>query len=177
MIDIAVAYNRYRFLGNEFLTWIWYCIENNPALIRQCDPDLVSLTVGNRMVLENRLSNGSETISIKGDAAGLEEALLSLKKGARVTEMNLIYKSGVSQWQFGIKGESLGLAGLKLPESQHLETADEAEWEGRVLEKIYLYEKIFEFIQNLYRFFIKIRLSDRWKQETLTGMKKWLQAV
>jgi hypothetical protein len=175
MIDIATAYNRYRFLGNEFLTWIWFCIENNPALIQQCDPDLVSLDVGNRMVLENRLANGIETISIKGDAAGLEEALLSLKKGALVTEINLIYKSGVSQWSFGIKGESLGLSGLKLPETKTLETADE--WEGLVLEKIYLYEKIFEFFENLYRFFIKARLSDKWGQETVILMKKWLQAT
>jgi hypothetical protein len=177
MIDIATAYNRYRFLGNEFLTWIWFCIENHPALIQQCDPDLVSLTVGNRMVLENRLSNGSETITIKGDAAGLEEALLSLKKGAWITEMNLVYKSGVSQWKFGIKGESLGFSGLKLPESLPLESGDEAEWEGRVLERIYFYEKIFEFVQNLYRTFIKARLSNQWKDETLTHMKKWLQAA
>ena len=175
MIDIATAYNRYRFLGNEFLTWIWFCIENNPALIQQCDPDLVSLDVGNRMVLENRLSNGIETISIKGDAAGLEEALLSLKKGAMVTEMSLIYKSGVTQWFFGLKGESLGFSGLKLPETKTLET--EAEWEGLVLEKIYLYEKIFEFIQNLFRVFIKLRLSDHWGQDTLVGMKKWLQTT
>ena len=177
MIDIAAAYNRYRFLGNEFLTWIWYCIENKPELIKQSDPDLVTLEVGNRMVLENRLSNSSETISIKGDAAGLEEALLSLKKGALVTELSLIYKSGVSTWHFGIKGESLGLTGLKLPESHRLETSDEAEWEGLVPEKIYFYEKIFEFIRNLYRVFIKSRLSEQWGPETFGKMKKWMQTA
>ena len=175
MIDIATAYNRYRFLGNEFLTWIWFCIENNPDLIQQCDADMVSLDVGNRMVLENRLANGIETISIKGDAAGLEEALLSLKKGAMITEISLVYKSGPAQWSFGLKGESLGFFGLKLPETKTLET--EAEWEGLVLERLYLYEKIFEFIQALFRVFIKIRLSDQWGQYTLVGMKKWLQAA
>lgn len=175
MIDIATAYNRYRFLGNEFLTWIWFCIENNPALIQQCDPDLVSLDVGNRMVLENRLANGVETISIKGDAAGLEEALVSLKKGAMITEISLIYKSGGAQWYFGLKGESLGITGLKLPETKILETEEERE--GLVLEKIYLYEKIFEFIRNLFRVFIKRRLSDHWGHDTLAEMKKWLQAA
>ena len=30
MLDLAVAYNRYRFLGDEFLTWLWYTIENDP---------------------------------------------------------------------------------------------------------------------------------------------------
>lgn len=173
MIDIATAYNRYRFLGNEFLTWIWFCIENRPALIEQCDPDLVSLDVGNRMVLENRLANGTETISIKGDAAGLEEAVLALKKGAMVTEINLIYKSGPAQWHFSLKGESLGLSNLKLPETGTQETADD--WEGVVLEKLYLYEKIFHLTQMLYQVFIKIRLSEQWEQVTMEEIKKWLQ--
>ena len=66
MLDIAVAYNRYRFLGNEFLTWLWFAIENEMETIRQCDPDLLDLNVGNRMVLENRLANGKESITIKG---------------------------------------------------------------------------------------------------------------
>ena len=94
MLDIAVAYNRYRFLGNEFLTWIWFIIENDEDTIRRCDPDALSLDVGNRMVLEHRWANGMETVGIKGDSAGLEEGLLALSKGAQVTEINLIYKSG-----------------------------------------------------------------------------------
>jgi hypothetical protein len=173
MLDIAVAYNRYRFLGNEFLTWIWFTIENDEDTIRRCDPDIESLDVGNRMVLEHRWANGIETVAIKGDAAGLEEGLLALSKGAQVTEINLIYKSGSLQWQFSLKGESLSFSGLKLPETAAAEQAEDME--GIVLEKLYLYEKPFNFIDELYRLFIESRLSGQW-DETLTGMKKWIQS-
>jgi hypothetical protein len=172
MLDIAVAYNRYRFLGNEFLTWIWFIIENDENTIRQCDPDALSLDVGNRMVLEHRWANGMETVGIKGDSAGLEEGLLALSKGAQVTEINLIYKSGNLQWQFSLKGESLSFAGLKLPETAAAEQSEDME--GIVLEKLYLYEKPFKFIDELYRRFIELRLSQQW-ETTLTGMKKWIQ--
>lgn len=172
MLDIATAYNRYRFLGNEFLTWIWFCIENDAALIRRCDPELVSLDVGNRMVLENRMANGVETITINGDAAGLEEALVALNKGAMITDINLIYQSGSSKWHFSLKGESLGISGLKLPETANQET--EEDWEALVLEKIYLYEKVFDFIQAFYSEFINVRLSDQWENNTLAQLKKWL---
>ena len=64
MLDIAVAYNRYRFLGNEFLTWLWFSIENDMETLRKSDPDFLDLDVGNRMVLENRLANGKENITI-----------------------------------------------------------------------------------------------------------------
>ncbi len=173
MIDIAVAYNRYRFLGNEFLTWLWFVIENDTDTLSGCDPDFVDLDVGNRMVLENRLSNGKETLTIKGDAAGLEEAVLSLNKGALITDLQLLYKSGPLQWSFSIKGESLSLSGIKLPESGPIESGEDVE--GVILEKIYLYDKPLDFIDNLYKTFIKLRLSDAWPKTITPALKKWLR--
>ena len=172
MLDIAVAYNRYAFLGNEFLTWIWFIIENDPSIIQQCGEDSHELTVGNRMVLVNRWANGMETISIKGDAAGLEEGRLSLSKGALVTDINLVYKSGSLQWQFSIKGESLNFSSLKLPETGAAEQQEDVE--GLVLDKLYLYEKPFLFIDAFYRKFIENRISDGWK-ETKSKMLKWIR--
>jgi hypothetical protein len=173
MIDIAVAYNRYRFLGNEFLTWLWFVIENDMNTLSQCDPDFVDLDVGNRMVLENRLANGKETLTIKGDAAGLEEAVLALNKGALITDLQLLYKSGPLQWSFSIKGESLSLSGMKLPESGPIESSDDVE--GVILEKIYLYDKPLEFIDKIYQTFIQLRLSDAWPNTITPALKKWLR--
>lgn len=172
MLDIAVAYNRYRFLGNEFLTWLWFCIENDPDTIHHCDDQLVDLAVGNRMVLENRLANGKENITIKGDAAGFEEALLALGKGALITDLHLVYKSSTLTWMFAIKGESLSFSGVKLPETGPIESGEDME--GTVLDKIYLYEKPFDLIDKLYRNFIKVRLSEKWNIEVIPSMKKWL---
>ena len=174
MIDIAVAYNRYRFLGNSFLTWIWFSIETDPYQFQKADPDYAGLEIGNRMVLENRWANGVETITIKGDSAGLEEAQLALSKGAAVTDINLIYKSGDLQWHFSLKGESLGFSGLKLPETVSIEQSEDLE--GAVIDKIYLYEKPLGFIDQLYRRFVNLRLSDRW-QQTVSEMKKWIQSA
>ncbi|MDA8140109.1 MAG: hypothetical protein M0036_15790 [Desulfobacteraceae bacterium] len=172
MLDIAVAYNRYRFLGNEFLTWLWFCIENHMDIIRRCDDQLVDLSIGHRMVLENKLANGTENITIKGDAAGFEEALLALNKGALITDLHLVYKSSSLTWTFAIKGESLSFVNLKLPETGPMESGEDME--GLILEKVFLYEKPFELIDKLYQAFLKIRLSDEWKRKALPAMKKWL---
>jgi len=172
MLDIAVAYNRYRFLGNEFLTWLWFAIENDMETLRRSDPDFLDLDVGNRMVLENRLANGKENITIKGDAAGLEEALLALRKGALITDMHLIYKSGTLEWRFALKGENLSFSGLKLPEIGPMESAEDKE--GLILEKLYLYEKPFQLIDKLFQIFIKQRLSVQWQERIIPSMKKWL---
>ncbi len=174
MLDIAVAYNNYTFLGNEFLTWIWYLIENDEKVIQRCGEDTLDLTVGNKMVLVNRWANGMESITIKGDAVGLEEGLLALSKGALVTDINLILKSGSLQWQFSIKGESLNFSGIKLPETAAAEQQEDME--GLILDKLYLYEKPFHFIDALYRNFIVLRLSKGWN-DTKSDMKKWIQTA
>ena len=175
MLDVAVAYNRYKFLGNEFLTWLWFTIENNQDYFKKVDDTLTSLYLGNRIVLENSNNDASERITIKGDDAGLEEGLLSLRKGAVVIEMNLSYKSENQEWRFTLKGESLSFSSLKVPETGPVEAKEDIE--GVVLEKAYLYEKAIDLVNRLFILFIKLRTNNDWNQQTVPAMKKWIQTI
>ena len=91
MLDVAVAYNRYKFIGEEFLTWLWYIIDTSQNRLKSIDEEFEALEIGNRIVLENRKKESTERITIKGDGASLEEGILALKKGALVTELSLKY--------------------------------------------------------------------------------------
>jgi hypothetical protein len=172
MLDVAVAYNRYKFLGFEFLTWLWYSIEENRELFNTIEPELTVLEIGNRLVLENRVQDALESITIKGDDAGLEEGLIALRKGAVVTEMNLICKFGDNEWRLTLKGESFDIAGLKTPESGPLETSEDIE--GRLLEKVFLDEKAIQLVDKLYRYFIRLRISNEWNEAIVPRLRKWL---
>jgi hypothetical protein len=174
MLDIAVAYNRFKFLGDEFLTWLWFVIEQDPSVVRKADPDLSSFEIGNRIVLEKRHKEALERITIKGEDAGLEEARVALQNGALVAELNLIYRSAQQKWQFTLKGESLNLSSLKTPKIADSESPEEVE--ERVLEKIFLYDKILQFLEKLYKTFIKLRTSSRWQSHEIYRIKKWLNA-
>jgi hypothetical protein len=171
MLDVAVAYNRFKFLGEEFLTWLWFVIDQDPAIIRKADPDLSSLEIGNRIVLEKRHKKAVERITIKGEKAGLEEAMLALQKGALVAELNLVYRSAEQKWQFTLKGESLNLSSMKTPKIAAPESPEDME--GVVLEKIFLYDKILQFLEKLYKTFIKYRLSNNWQKRDVALIKKW----
>ena len=175
MLDVAVAYNRFKFLGEEFLTWLWFVIDQDPAILRKTDPDLTSLEIGNRIVLLKRHKKAVEKITIKGENAGLEEAMLALQKGALVAELNLIYRSAEQKWQFTLKGESLNLSSLKTPKIAPPQSPEDME--GVVLEKIFLYDKILQFLENLYKTFIQIRVSNHWHNRETSLMKKWFGAA
>lgn len=174
MIDVSVSYNRYKFLGEEFLTWLWFVIEENPGLLNELDPEVGEVAIGNRIVLENRHQDTVESITIKGDDAGLEEGVISLRKGAVVTEMNLSYTSGDHQWLFNLKGESLSVSGLKPPETAPIDRKEDIE--GAVLEKIYLFDRVFRFVDAVFGRFIQLRVSNAWLEQEVPGMREWIAA-
>lgn len=173
MLDVAVAYNRYKYLGNEFLTWLWYTIDTDPSYFTRMDQTITSLTIGNRIVLENTVNEKSEIVTIKGDDAGLEEGLLSLRKGAVVIELNLCCKSENQEWKFTLKGESLSFSGLKVPETGPVEKKDDIE--GLFLEKTYLFEKILNFVNHCFDDFLKLRSVVAWNTTTVPTIRQWLK--
>ena len=175
MLDVAVAYNRYQFLGEEFLTWLWYVIEKDQNLIKNFDNDFVTLEIGNRIVFENRRKESGERITIKGDGASLEEGILTLKKGALVTELNVVYKSAELSWQFTLKGESLNFSSLNLPNTGSMESDEDIE--GFVLEKAFLYDKILKILDNIFNHFVKLRLSNNWQIKMVPKISNWIQSA
>ncbi len=173
MLDVAVAYNRYKFLGNEFLTWLWFIIEADAAVLETTDATITSLSVGNRIVLENNSNDANEIITIKGDDAGLEEGLLALRKGAVLIEINLSYKTDNQEWSFTLKGESLSFSSLKVPETGPVESKEDIE--GLVLEKIYLHDRPMRLINALFDRFLHLRATAQWNDLIVPKMKRWVQ--
>ncbi len=175
MLDLSISYNRYKFLGYEFLTWLWFVIEKEQDKIEKLEEEAVELEIGNRIVLENKKRDAVESITIKGDDAGLEEGILALKKGAVVTELNLLYKAGDQQWRFTLKGESLHLTGFKCPRTGPVESREDVE--GAVLEKIFLCEKAIQLTDKLFKQFITLRVTGSWNKKVVPRVRQWITAV
>ena len=172
MLDVAVSYRRYAFLGNEFLTWLWFCIDNQMDSLREASEGLTSLHIGNRMVLQNDRNEGLERITLRGDPMGLEEGLLAMRKGALVAEISLVYEAGTDEWHFTLKGESLNISGLRTPEAGGIEHVDD--WEGALLEKVFLVEKATSLVHTLYGKFIRLRLTDSWEKRIVPQIRGWV---
>ena len=174
MLDIATAYNKYKFLGNDYLTWIWFLIETDQNISSLLNSkDIVTLEVGNSIVLENKLGDKSmEKISIKGDQAGLEEGTTALKKGAYVTNINLVCKINEDEYRFTIKGESFNVSGLKTPKTDL--SNKENEIEGLVLEKAFFCFNIFNVIDTLFLKYIEQRTADDWNIKGLQDIRSWI---
>lgn len=173
MLDIAVSYNRYKFLGHEFLTWLWYVIDRDQGEFKDLSNTPFSLVIGNKIVFEHIVEDNTlETVTIKGDNAGLEEGLLALRKGAVVTELSLTLTQLEMNWEFNFKGENLHFTGFKHPQTEKIEKKEDRE--GALLEKIYLYGKAVELMDHIYKNFLKLRMSDTWDKQTLGDIRSWI---
>jgi hypothetical protein len=173
MLDVAVAYNRYKFLGHEFLTWLWFMMDNHPESLGASQKDEFTACVGNRIVLEAASGDIRETVTIKGDEADMQEGRVALKKGAVVTELNVIIESDGQRWQFTIKGESLNLTSLSTPEIGPISSAEDRE--GALLEKTYFYEKLGTYFDSLFQDFLNHRLAADWEREQVPELQQWIR--
>jgi hypothetical protein len=173
MLDTATAYNRFKFIGHEFLTWLWYLIEKNDAVLNHSDLPAMTLALGQRMVLENPRENHAETITIKGGYSNFETGFLPLKQGALVTEISLEAKSIETTWEFNLKGESLAVANMRISSLGPIENDEEIE--AAVLEKVYLLEQIHTYIDILFEKFLNLRVSNQWRQEFIPQVQQWLR--
>ena len=172
MMDLSVAYHRYIFLGQEFLTWLWFAMDRKGSELREVlDESRESLEIGSRVILENRSQGTFEVISIKGHDADLEEGFIALRKGALISEIHLVYREEELEYQFSLKGESLNIHNLRI--SVKAEAEEPQELDSVILERIFLLEKIPGLTDRLFSHFLHLRLSAQWT-EVLPKMTHWM---
>ena len=174
MIDIATAYGKYKFLGYEFLTWLWFCIENDPGLLVAMDHGVQRIHIDSRIVLENPAMDRTERITVKGNPANFDTGMLSLQQGALVTEMGILLQGDGYEWRLTLKGENFSVSNLKTPPTAPIETAEDLE--SAVLEKAYLLDQAMAAIDQLYQTFIKQRLSPTWQKQTVFRIVQWIES-
>lgn len=174
MIDTATAYSKYKFIGYEFLTWLWFTMENAPETVAASGQLGATAQIGNRIVLENPQMDRTERITVKGDKANYDTGMLSLQQGAFVTEISLTISGGGQEWQCVIKGETLAISNLKTPPTAPVETPEDIE--GAILEKAFLVEQVLACIDHLFRTFIQQRISSDWQSRYLREIAGWIRS-
>jgi hypothetical protein len=157
-----------RFLGSEFLMWLWFKSECFDNLFDTQNHGTVELWIDDKLTLEASLAE-TERNDFKGGApAHSPEAKTALRQGKRVSKAKLgVIKEG-REWSLTIKCESLDISGAKIPALLSKEE------EEQFYERMYLLEELEDIIRDLYNEFLLIRLDLSWHEAVVPAMRAWV---
>lgn len=167
-MDLIDLINSRAFLGSEFLMWLWFKAECFDGLFDIPNHDRVEVSFDDQLTLEAYLAETERNMFRGGAPAYSPEAKTALQEGKRVQAAKLrIVKEG-REWTFKIKAESLGLTSVKIPSLLSKEE------EEQFYERMYLVEELEEILDELYKEFLGIRLSDAWNTTMLPAIQEWV---
>jgi recombination associated protein RdgC len=176
MRDLVELLYAYRFLGREFLAWLWFKSEAEAdGLIKVRDQEPVMVAVGDKMVLETGDGEYRETLVLQGSHSEHREARLGLQQGKLPEEMHLRLSRGQDEWQLNPKAATREIKGLKSKNAAGPQEDDEDQ-EAFFFDQMYQVEAVSMIIDGLFREFLQVRLSPAWEQEELPHWQDWLEA-
>jgi len=160
-----------RFLGYEFLTYLWFSVENERGKIQVGERE-AELSLGEQIGL-TLPSDGKEKVVCSTQANQLTEARAALQQGKLVGQIQLILKVGDNEYVFSLESSLATIRGLKTP--KQLPNFDEEDPDGRFLEKMFFIEEVHKALDGFYARFLSERLSAQWEAVSLPMMRNWIQ--
>ncbi len=159
----------YDFLGNEFLMWLWWYLENESDMLTLEDNSEVTVMLAKTLSLECPFGAfGKETITSESPVQ-LSEAGNAIRSGKLPRKSGMILNRFGQQFELVLQAESFGVGGAKLQKD------DQAE--GRVIfeSRIESIRTLSETIDGMFYAFCKKRLAKTWSSE-LDKVRKWLKS-
>ena len=174
-MDLVDLISEKRFLGQEFLTWLWFKSDMAGGAIHTTKGD-IGFVFEKHMLLEMGEGESHEKVICQGLQAELNEARTGLRMGKKLEQARIHMVQDEYEWHMTLKGSLLEFRSMKTPKTMagSEEGDDEAAIEGRILDKIGLLETAYRTIDELLMQFIKLRISDHWPTE-LSQLQKWIQ--
>ncbi len=159
-----------KFLGSEFLTWLWYYIECLGGSIQVGDK-VAEVHLGERMTLLLP-ADGKEKVVCTSQANFLHEARTALRQGKVVDEVQLLVIVGENEYVLTLDSSLWALKGLKAP--KQLPDYGSEDPDGRFLEKMFFIEEVCAALDALYTRFLSERLTPGWQSDILVELQKWI---
>jgi len=158
------------FLGNEFLLWLWYVLDQESDTLQLADKSEATVMLTRTLQLEcPRGETGKE--SITSDApTRLPEARRAIQLGKLPRKVGMTVVRHDRQYELTLHAETLAITGAKLPAPE--EDNDRARLEARIGNLRHLLETL----DLLYDAFGTRRFGAHWNKD-LGRLQKWLATI
>ncbi len=177
-MDLVDIIQEKKFLGQEFLAWLWYKSEERGGSVELPGFGDITVIFEKHMLLEMGEGEENEKIICRGLQTELREAKAGLALGKKPEQARIRFVHGDYEFGVTLTAATLEFRNVKLPKtvSAQDEGDDPESIEGKILERISLFEQLNEIVNEFFREFISIRVADGWNDE-LAALRKWTVQV
>ncbi|MEQ9072493.1 MAG: hypothetical protein RLP09_01485 [Sandaracinaceae bacterium] len=167
-MDLVDKIERSRFLGREFLVWLWFESERLEGVLPLPSGEACELWLEEQLTLVADMEKAESKLKA-GAPSATPEAKEALRQGKLPTKAKMRISRGPQSWSFLFNADSLAVAGVKIP-ALITEETDE-----KFYERMQLVEDLEAMIGGLYERFLEVRTSERWAQEA-DAVRAWVEA-
>lgn len=154
------------FLGNEFLLWLWYTVDQETDTFALADGTEVAIMFARSLSLECPAGiSGRQTLSFENPTR-LPEALEAVRTGKLPRKAGLTMARSGQQYDLTLQAESLAISGAKLTKDP------DAEGRAMLESRIDAIRQLNDTLDRLYEHFLGIRLAATW-EEQVEKISRW----
>ena len=156
------------FLGKEFLLWLWWMSEKSYGAVEVDAIGPVEFWIDDRIQFRTEGDQPQVSDLKGGQPTATAEARSALIAGKTVETATIGVRVGEREYTFALKGETLELAGLKVP-GEVKDGLDE-----RIYERMFLLDEIVAILDGLFFVFAEERLHPDFRDRTLGPIREWI---
>lgn len=177
-MDLVDLIQEKRFLGQEFLTWLWWKSEERGGSVEIDGFGDILVVFEKHMLLEFGEGETNEKLICTGLQTELQEARTGLRMGKKLEQARIQLTKGDYEFNFTLAAALMEFRNVKLPKTaQSEEGASDTpeETEGMILERVFLFEELINTVNELFRMFLERRVNPGWSEE-LGVVREWVSA-
>ncbi len=189
MTDLVERIETTRFLGSEFLLWLWFKAELFETNLELSDGSILALWFDSQLLLKGAL-DGQERVQFTGvEPSASPEAKLALRANKLPSRARICMRQNEQEFSFVFDAETFSFGSVKLPAVLDDEDNDplEALKEGpkpkqqkpqkdvdeQLAERMQLLQQLDELWKQLYAEFLQLRTANEWDKKFLSALLDW----
>lgn len=174
-MDLVDLIQEKRFLGQEFLAWLWYKSEESGGYVNLgSGVGDVLVVFEKHMLLEVGEGEACEKVICRGLQTELKEAREGLRLAKKPEQARLRIVRGDNEYGVTLTAATMEFRNVRLPKTAGTESGDDPDGlEGQILERMALFEELIFLVNEMFRLFLQVRTTAQWSEE-LGGIREWI---
>ncbi len=158
------------FLGEEFLTWLWFRWETDGGEFTLSGGRVVGVALDDFLTFAAPTDDETEQTLRRGLPTRTAEARVALRQGRRLRKARMLVAKGERQWSTTLDAPTMTLSGVRLPAD-----AEDCESDAdRTADRAANWLALHELVQSLYARFLAERRAPDYRATVADSQANWM---